>query len=144
MGDQSYGSSSSFSTSSYKNVLCKCGEHPKIWTSTTKKNPGRHFIRCPNSLDSSKDCKFFVWVDEDLGLHRYKSKVNELNRENMDLFKDNMIISKKNMELEKENICLQKKLMKLEVIEKKEIDMFMVKVLFGIVLVSIFICFIIT
>nr|KAJ0205762.1 hypothetical protein LSAT_V11C500246700 [Lactuca sativa] len=33
--------------------------------------------------DISFDCKFFVWVDEDWGLHRYKSKVNELNRENM-------------------------------------------------------------
>ncbi|CAH1434865.1 unnamed protein product [Lactuca virosa] len=93
-------------------------------------------------MDSSKDCKFFVWLDEDLGLHRYKSKVNELNRENMDLFNDNMILSKKNMELEKENICLQKKLMNLEVIEKKENDMFMVRVMFCIVIVSIFICFI--
>ncbi|CAH1416491.1 unnamed protein product [Lactuca virosa] len=74
----------------------------------------------------------------------YKSKVDELNRENMDLFKDNMILSKKNMELEKGNICLQNKLMKLKVIEKKEIDMFMVRVMFGIVLVSIFIYFIIT
>nr|KAJ0198113.1 hypothetical protein LSAT_V11C700369140 [Lactuca sativa] len=106
MGDRSYGSSSSSSTSSYKNVLCKFGEQPMIWTSTTKKNLGRHFIRCPNSMDSSKDCKLFVWLDEDLHLHMYKIKVNGLNRKNMDLFNDNMILSKKNMELEKENICL--------------------------------------
>nr|KAJ0207705.1 hypothetical protein LSAT_V11C500253620 [Lactuca sativa] len=80
----------------------------------TRKNPGRHFIRCPNSLDTSKDCKFFVWVDEDLGLHWYKSKVNESHGENM-------ILSKKNMELEKENINLQKKLMNFELIDKKRL-----------------------
>nr|KAJ0215002.1 hypothetical protein LSAT_V11C300124870 [Lactuca sativa] len=86
MADRSYGSSSSSSsTLNYENVLCRCGEEPKIWTSTTRKNPRRHCIRCPNSLD--------------LGLHWYKSKMNELHRENM-------ILSKKNMELEKENMNL--------------------------------------
>nr|KAJ0185216.1 hypothetical protein LSAT_V11C900490670 [Lactuca sativa] len=63
--------------------------------------------------DASKDCKFFVWVDEDLGLHWYKSKVDDLHRKNVDLFKDNMILSKKNMELEKENLNLQKKINEL-------------------------------
>lgn len=74
-----------------------------------------------------------MWVDEDLGLHWYKSKVNESHGENM-------ILSKKNMELEKENINLQKKLMNFELIDKKETGVFMVRLmLYGIVLVCIFI-----
>nr|KAJ0215236.1 hypothetical protein LSAT_V11C300104710 [Lactuca sativa] len=86
IGDRSSGSSSSSLTSNYKNLLCNCGEQPKIWTSTTRKNLGRHFIRYPNSID--------------LGIHWYKSILNELHRENMKLFKENMNLSKKNMDME--------------------------------------------
>ncbi|CAH1431175.1 unnamed protein product [Lactuca virosa] len=107
IGDRSSGSSSSSLTSNYKNLLCNCGEQPKIWTSTTRKKPGRHFIRYPNSLDPSKDCKSFVWVDEDLGMHWYKSKFNELHRENMELFKENMNLSKKNMDMENCRVHLE-------------------------------------
>ncbi|CAI9295681.1 unnamed protein product [Lactuca saligna] len=75
----------------------KGGNAPKEWV-IDQVNPGRHLIPCPNSLDPSKDCKFFVWVNEDSGMHLYESKINELHRENMELFNENMNLSKKNMD----------------------------------------------
>ncbi|CAH1424189.1 unnamed protein product [Lactuca virosa] len=63
--------------------------------------------------------------DEDLGMHSYKSKLNELHRENMELFKENINLSKNNMDLEKENLVLQKELMKLKVNDKQEPDIFL-------------------
>nr|KAJ0186777.1 hypothetical protein LSAT_V11C900479250 [Lactuca sativa] len=90
-------------------------------------------------MDGSKDCKFYVWVDEDLGMHWHKSKLNELHRENVELFKEYMNLSKMNMDLEKENLVLQKNLMKLKVNDKQEPDIFLCRLMmFGIVVVGIF------
>ncbi|XP_042753549.1 uncharacterized protein LOC122195599 [Lactuca sativa] len=128
---------------SYRNRLYKSGEQEKMWSSSTEKNPCRRFIRCPSSLDPSKDCDFLVWMDEDLPFQWYKNKVVELHKENIDLYKDNMILSKENRELEMENKDMQKKLMNLELLEKKKrTDLFKVKVmLLSILLIFIFIWF---
>ncbi|CAI9259314.1 unnamed protein product [Lactuca saligna] len=45
---------------------CDCGDLVGRWTSWKTRNPGRRFIGCPNYRDSSKDCKFFDWVDPPL------------------------------------------------------------------------------
>ncbi|KAI3491267.1 hypothetical protein L1887_44400 [Cichorium endivia] len=46
--------------------LCYCMKKVKTRTSWTKKNPGRRFASCPNSLNPKEDCEFFDWVDPEL------------------------------------------------------------------------------
>ncbi|KAJ1388546.1 Zinc finger, GRF-type [Sesbania bispinosa] len=55
----SYGSSSS---SRHKH--CGCGESLLLFTSSSAKNPGRKFLRCPN-WNKNNTCKFFAWLDEE-------------------------------------------------------------------------------
>ncbi|QHO41377.1 uncharacterized protein DS421_5g145200 [Arachis hypogaea] len=61
------GSGSSSSSSKKKKVKkldgrCFCGREFALMESGTVTNPNRWFIRCP--LWATKDCKYFVWVDE--------------------------------------------------------------------------------
>ncbi|CAI9293356.1 unnamed protein product [Lactuca saligna] len=35
--------------------MCYCGDRAGMWTSWTRKNPGRRFFGCPNYMDEEKD-----------------------------------------------------------------------------------------
>ncbi|XP_052625947.1 uncharacterized protein At4g04775-like [Lactuca sativa] len=52
--------------------LCKCNEEAPMFTSWTAKNPGRRFYGCPNYKDESMNCKYFMWIDDELTTQRYK------------------------------------------------------------------------
>ncbi|CAI9261264.1 unnamed protein product [Lactuca saligna] len=58
---------------------CDCGDLVGRWTSWKTRNPGRRFIGCPNYRDSSKDCKFFDWVDPPLPNQWYKDLLLQLH-----------------------------------------------------------------
>ncbi|CAI9281292.1 unnamed protein product [Lactuca saligna] len=67
-------SSSSSNVSKTKKMVddsypCGCGFPSQIWTSTTKKNPGKKFRVCPNRLDpNTPNCSLWKWVDDDEGV----------------------------------------------------------------------------
>ncbi|CAI9280728.1 unnamed protein product [Lactuca saligna] len=52
---------------------CDCGYPSRIWTSTTKDNPGKEFRVCPNSTDNPEiKCKFWEWVNEEDTVNKKK------------------------------------------------------------------------
>ncbi|KAL7590819.1 uncharacterized protein LOC111905688 [Lactuca sativa] len=62
----SYSISSSLNRSSKKSTVndpktCDCGFPARILTSTTPKNPGRHFMVC-----NEGKCKYWKWLDVEL------------------------------------------------------------------------------
>ncbi|CAI9291006.1 unnamed protein product [Lactuca saligna] len=62
----SYNFSSSLNRSSKKSTVndpktCDCGFPARILTSTTPKNPGRHFMVC-----NEGKCKYWRWLDVEL------------------------------------------------------------------------------
>ncbi|CAH1443375.1 unnamed protein product [Lactuca virosa] len=58
---------------------CDCGDLVGRWNSWKTGNLGRRFIGCPNYRDSSKDCKFFDWVDPPLPNQWYKGLLLQLH-----------------------------------------------------------------
>ncbi|CAI9301574.1 unnamed protein product [Lactuca saligna] len=67
------------SSSSSTNIrTCYCGDRVGMWTSWTRKNPGRRFFGCPNYMDEEKDCGYFRWIDPPLLNKWYKERMYEL------------------------------------------------------------------
>ncbi|CAH1430709.1 unnamed protein product [Lactuca virosa] len=43
-----------------------------LQVSRASENPGRRFYGCPNYKDESMNCKYFIWIDDELTIQRYK------------------------------------------------------------------------
>ena len=65
--DRYFGGGSSITSSSSTNVVinstCDCGLKPILLTSSTKRNLGRKFLRCPKYKMKNERCDYFLWVD---------------------------------------------------------------------------------
>ncbi|KAJ1376090.1 Zinc finger, GRF-type [Sesbania bispinosa] len=55
----------SSSTFSSRYRLCGCGDTMLLLTTTSAKNPGRKFWRCPN-WNRKDTCNYFEWLEEEV------------------------------------------------------------------------------
>ncbi|XP_052208666.1 uncharacterized protein LOC127812293 [Diospyros lotus] len=51
------------SSTSHQGIMCEHGVPIRSYTSWTKSNPGRRFLRCRFWKDD--DCKWFQWIDDE-------------------------------------------------------------------------------
>ncbi|CAI9261023.1 unnamed protein product [Lactuca saligna] len=67
------------SSSSSTNIrMCYCGDRAGMWTSWTRKNPGRRFFGCRNYMDEEKNYGYFHCIDPPLLNKWYKERMYEL------------------------------------------------------------------
>ncbi|KAJ1422913.1 Zinc finger, GRF-type [Sesbania bispinosa] len=53
------------SSSNSGSKTCACGDTLLLLTSSSSKNPGRKFFRCPN-WKKENSCDYFQWLDDQL------------------------------------------------------------------------------
>nr|XP_043630453.1 uncharacterized protein LOC122601779 [Erigeron canadensis] len=74
------GSASSSSVNkSLPYMYCQCGTKMRIFTSWTRKNPGRRFVKCRNI--KTRSCTSFNFIDDELPSEYYKDLFYELHEE---------------------------------------------------------------
>ncbi|KAJ1399982.1 Zinc finger, GRF-type [Sesbania bispinosa] len=66
---------SSSSSSISRRQICACGDEVTLLKSTTTKNPGRMFLRCPN-WGKQMTCNYFRWIDDEIMDN--KGRIDEL------------------------------------------------------------------
>ncbi|KAL3622498.1 hypothetical protein CASFOL_033909 [Castilleja foliolosa] len=101
---------------------CFCGLRAPMWTSWTDDNPSRRFIGCPNYKDSSSNCKFFCWVDPELGegakravlANRLRSEIAQLKEEKKRLVNEAQISA---IELKKKSEKIGKMKLRIEALK---------------------------
>ncbi|PWA62653.1 hypothetical protein CTI12_AA362220 [Artemisia annua] len=59
--------------------LCWCGQLATCRTSWTMNNPACRFLGCPNYLDPTTNCNYFMWVDVELPNQWYQSRMYQLH-----------------------------------------------------------------
>ncbi|KAJ1378507.1 Zinc finger, GRF-type [Sesbania bispinosa] len=59
---------SSSASSISRRQICACGDEVALMKSSTTKNPGRMFLRCPNwdFLQKQITCNYFRWADDEI------------------------------------------------------------------------------
>ncbi|KAL3844633.1 hypothetical protein ACJIZ3_002036 [Penstemon smallii] len=112
---------STFSTHVLDGRPCVCGASVKVYTSWTKDNPGRRFLRC--HVTKGERCRYFEWVDPPMCdrsriiIPGLLSRVNHAQAENTRLEHETMTMNTEMQrlvnsitKLENENMALRRKL----------------------------------